>query len=328
MLALACRTDDGSAVDSSTTIDGPTAEGTGSASVGDDTSSIPGCGNGVAEAAEACDGLDLRGATCESLGHPSVGALGCTEACELDNTGCAPPGMVYVEEGTFTMGSVDISPNEEPVREVYLDRYWIDRTEVTMAAYTACVDAGACTEPTAGDECNWGVAGREDHPVSCVTWFQAEAYCGWVDGGARRLPTEAEWEKAARGTDGRTYPWGEAPAPTCSHVVMYEEALGERGCGMGSTWPVGSKPMGASPYGVLDLPGSVWEWVADWFAFSYDPTQTVNPTGPTEGTSRVVRGGSWETNGGSTFRTSDRDAWGPDVTYQGVMGFRCAGTPP
>jgi formylglycine-generating enzyme required for sulfatase activity len=148
--------------------------------------------------------------------------------------------MVRVPAGEFTMGSKGGHSDEKPEHRVYLEEFYIDKYEVTVAQYRACVEAGACTAPSTGQYYNWGRSERENHPINGVDWDQAQAYCGWA---GKRLPSEAEWEKAARGTDGRTYPWGNA-TPTCGYAVMSQ---GGDGCGQDSTWPVGSKPSGASP---------------------------------------------------------------------------------
>lgn len=301
------------------TTGGETTQGVaGSSSEGHTaTGSAVVCGNDVVEDGEECDGTDWNGATCESLGY-AEGSLACTEGCVIDVFGCLPEGMVLVPGGMFEMGSNDYT-NEMPIRRVQVDAFWIDRTEVTVEAYSACVDDGECSEPSSGGSCNWMVAGREDHPVNCVTWLQAVEYCTWA---GKQLPTEAQWEKAARGTDARTYPWGNVPG-SCTHVVMSE---GGSGCGMGSTWPVGSKPMGDSPFGAHDMAGNVWEWVADWYASSYDAMETDNPTGPLMGTVRVLRGGSWNSSVTYNFRAAYRYFYPANVN-DGV-GFRCASTPP
>jgi formylglycine-generating enzyme required for sulfatase activity len=281
------------------------------------------CGNGEIDEGEDCDGTEWNGTTCASLGLSGTG-LACV-GCRLDASGCGPmPGMVEVPGGTFEMGSM-ASSNEQPIRQVYVDAFWIDQTEVTVAAYAACVAAGACSEPSWGTDtdCNWMVAGREAHPVNCVTWYQADGHCRWAGGGTKRLPTEAEWEKTARGTDARLYPWGNAPAPSCTHAVLSED--GEDGCGMSSTWPVGSRPLGASPYGALDMVGNVWEWVFDYYG-PYDPADTVNPTGPTTWASPVERGGAWN-NPVELMRTTERLSGEPGSPSPAV-GFRCARTPP
>jgi formylglycine-generating enzyme required for sulfatase activity len=192
----------------------------------------------------------------------------------------ARPGaaMVDVPQGPFWMGcnealDADCSGNEYPYHEVTLSAYRIDVTEVAVVAYADCVDAGACSEPDSGAACNWSAVGRGDHPINCVDWQQAADYCAWA---GKRLPTEAEWEKAARGTDGRKYPWG-SDAPTCSLANFY---YGVGGCADG-TVPVGSSPAGASPYAALNLAGNVGEWVADWYeTFYYASSPSDDPVGP------------------------------------------------
>ena len=183
-------------------------------------------------------------------------------------------GMVSVPAGEFTMGCQDgvdseCEEDEKPQRQINVAAFQIDKTEVTVEAYRQCVDAKRCTLPdTKRGSYNWGVSGREKHPINCVDWNQAEAFCAWA---GKRLPTSAEWEKAARGTDGRVYPWGEAWDITRANV--YESYDGYK-----DTAPVGSFPAGASPYGALDMAGNVWEWTADWYR---------------EGETRLLRGGSW-----------------------------------
>jgi formylglycine-generating enzyme required for sulfatase activity len=274
------------------------------------------------EEGEDCDGTE--GATCEDLGLLETG-LACV-ICQFDASACGPPlGMVLVTGGSFEMGSIDHA-NAQPIRQVQVDAFWIDETEVTVEAYAACVDDGTCNAPRSSIDCNWMVAGRDAHPVNCVTWLEAYTYCAWVGGGSRRLPTEAEWEKAARGTDARTYPWGDVPDASCSHVVMDDAAAGGAGCGNDSTMPVGSKMLGNSPYGARDMAGNTWEWVADWYSGSYDETETDNPTGPVMGTLRVTRGGSWNGTEPSYFHTTYRNAYASTVSVASV-GFRCARTP-
>ena len=297
------------------------------------------CGDGfVHDGVEDCEptslnhGLEpeLNGATCESVGL-EPGPLLCGEGCVFDVQGCGvSDDMVVVPGGEFEMGS-NTEPDEEPIRQMWVDTYWMDRTEVTVGAYEACVDEGACSEPSTGPNCNWAqggpVAGFEAHPVNCVDWSQAEDYCAWAGGGTKRLPTEAEWEKAARGTDGRTYSWGDMPEPSCSHVVMNDVAAGGSGCGMGSTWVVGSKPQGTSPYGAQDMAGNMWEWVADWYG-AYGVGETNNPMGPPMGNGRVLRGGSWNNYNSNNFRAANRyGIFFPTVDIYAV-GMRCARTPP
>jgi formylglycine-generating enzyme required for sulfatase activity len=192
--------------------------------------------------------------------------------------------MIYVPSGEFTMGSSDDDRDgrdeEKPAHTVDLAAFWIDRTEVTNAQYRACVEAGACPEPTCweNDDLN-----ADDQPVVCVTWDDAQAFAAWAGG---RLPTEAEWEKAARGTDGRLYPWG-VDAPDCEKANL-------KGCA-GKTIPVASMAAGASPYGPMEMAGNVWEWVADWYDEDYySSSPASNPQGPDAGERRVLRGGSFD----------------------------------
>jgi formylglycine-generating enzyme required for sulfatase activity len=311
---------------STATSTGPAATGsTGSTeSTGADATDttgglVPGCGNDVVEAGEACDGLDLGARTCASIGFPP-GELACDDACTLDTTACLSDAMVLVPAGTFEMGSNE-ARDEQPIRQVTLDAYWIDVTEVTVTAYAACVAALSCPEPDDGGWFTYNAPGLEDHPLNGVTWGEAGTYCQWQ---GKRLPTEAEWEKAARGVDAREFPWGDAPAPDCTRVVM--EEAGVDGCGLDSTWPVASKPLGASPYGALDMSGNVWEWTADFFG-PYDPGKTVNPQGPVTGGSRVVRGGAWNYADPDVLRTAGR---GLQTAGAGTIwvGFRCAQSVP
>jgi len=190
-----------------------------------------------------------------------------------------------------------------------VDTYWLDATEVTLADYAACVAAGACTVPGVDPACDWGVSGRDRHPVNCVDWPQAAAYCAWA---GKRLPEASEWEWAARGRDeGRTFPWGEA-APSCAWAVMDDGAAGGPGCGAAGTVPVGSKPAGASRDGVLDLAGNVWEWTSG----AFDPTGEL-----VQG-----RGGGWSYSLVRYFQASDAIAF--DRIYWSINGgFRCAQTP-
>jgi iron(II)-dependent oxidoreductase len=228
-------------------------------------------------------------------------------------------GMLSVPGGPFPMGcnaAVDdaCDANESPPHEVTVSPFLIDATEVTQDAYRACVTAGVCSTPGRGGFCNWEVDGRGQHPVNCVDWGQATTYCAWA---RRRLPTEAEWQKAARGTDGRRAPWGNAPA-TCDVAVMAE---GGDGCGTGGTLPVGSKPKGASPYGAQDMVGNVWEWVADWYG-PYSAEAATDPKGPAQGSNRVDCGGGWR-DLPARSRASARYAFGPSMRTH-VLGFRCA----
>lgn len=234
--------------------------------------------------------------------------------------------QVFVSAGEFTMGSEDGDSNEAPVHTVYLDAYWIDQTEVTNAQFAAFLNAN-------GNQSEGGVtwlaigssyasivesggrfqpeAGYDDHPVVAVSWYGATAYCAWA---GRRLPTEAEWEKAARGTDARTYPWGEGI--NCDRA-NYGRCVGDGGA------IVGRYPAGASPYGALDMAGNVREWVADWYDRDYyQDSLTQNPQGPDTGQYKVLRGGSWF-DVGYSVRATERHSNQPG-NRNFYIGFRCA----
>jgi formylglycine-generating enzyme required for sulfatase activity len=227
-----------------------------------------------------------------------------------------PPGMTFIPAGPFVRGS-NLYPDEKPIATVVLDAFWIDTREVTVAQYDACIEAGACTPTPVGRYYNRDRPERAAHPINGVTWHQANAFCRWSGG---RLPTEAQWEKAARGTDGRLYPWG-LDEPSCARAVMDQK--GVNGCGRRTTWPSGSKLAGQSPYGVLGMAGNVYEWTADWYAEdAYQTGPRRNPLGPEAGDKRVLRGGSWLTRPAgmrSTYRLSAR----PDFVLSAV-GVRCA----
>ncbi len=189
--------------------------------------------------------------------------------------------MVYIPEGEFTMGSNDGEDDEKPPHQVYLDGYWMGKTEVTFEQYDKyCAEAGK-TKP---DDRRWG---RGTRPIIYVSWNDADEYCKWLSekiGLKFKLPTEAQWENAARGIKGRKYPWGNKEP---------DEALANFGGKVGKTTPVGSYPQGASPYGILNMAGNVWEWCNDWCG-GYDAGRQKNPKDPENGTYRVVRGGGWD----------------------------------
>jgi len=223
--------------------------------------------------------------------------------------------QVFVPAGSFMMGSEDGSSDEQPVHEVTLDAFWIDRTEVTNAQFAGCVAAGACRPP--GNTSSYtrdqyyGNDAFADYPVIYVSWNDAGDFCAWAGG---RLPSEAEWQVAARGPESRVYPWGN-DAPSC-------KLLNFGGC-VGDTSEVGSYPDGASWVGALDMAGNVWEWVNDWYDSGYyGKSPDANPAGPVSGEYRVLRGGAWN-NGDDYARSSNRFNFHPVDRYD-VVGFRCA----
>ncbi len=207
--------------------------------------------------------------------------------------------MVYIPAGDFTMGSPagEGGDDEVPQYKVFLDGFWIDRTEVTNAQYRAFVGATGQRAPTS---CDWGDPTYDDtektnHPVVCVSWDDAKAYCEWT---GAQLPTEAEWEKAVRGNDRRPYPWGigfdGSRLNYCDTNCEGSHKDTGANDGYARTAPVGNYPTGVSLYGALDMAGNVWEWVSDWYGFYYySRSPESNPQGPDSGQFRVLRGGSW-----------------------------------
>jgi len=239
--------------------------------------------------------------------------------------------MVYVPAGEFLMGASDsdefADADELPQISVYLDAFWIDQFEVTNRQYQACISSGACQPPRSYESATrysyFGDPEFDDYPVIYVTWNDASAYCKWRNA---RLPTEAEWEKAARGETGQIYPWGDSfevgRSNYCAGTVLCPS---EPDDGYADTAPVGSFVSGASPYAVHDMAGNVNEWVADWYSENYYPGLSVgveNPAGPNSGTERGIRGGSAGLNQ-TKLRVTNRGGAKP-TTYGPYNGFRCA----
>lgn len=245
--------------------------------------------------------------------------------------------VVSIPAGAFQMGCDSANPGEagctvydwqareQPLHSVNLDAYYIDRYEVTNARYQACVAAGGCTPPARVD--SWTRTDYYDnpafaaYPVIYVTWQQASTFCAWE---GKRLPTEAEWEKAARGADDtRKYPWGNAE-PTCAIANFYDHTTAT-GC-TGDTDRVGARPNGASPYGVMDMAGNVWEWVNDRYAEGYYTVAPPgNPQGPASGASHLLRGGAWDFQD-FLLRTAFRYGSIAASYSAGNAGFRCVHT--
>lgn len=233
-------------------------------------------------------------------------------------------------QALYAGGSCEIEEFEDeiPSRTIVLDDFWIDQTEVTNAMYADCVDAGGCSPPdknqSNGVSNYYPNSQYANYPVLYVSWPAAQNYCQWR---GARLPSEAEWEKAARGTGGNLYPWGNTfqgnLANFCDTNCPYDWALQGVSDGYADTAPVGSYPLGASLYGAYDLAGNVWEWTADWYSGQYYASaRPENPPGPESGTERVLRGGAWNCVG-SILRGATRLGEDPNGTFFNV-GFRCA----
>lgn len=219
------------------------------------------------------------------------------------------PRMVRIPAGTFQMGSNDGESDEKPVHRVQVSAFEMDVTEVTVAQYRACVNAGSCQAPTdVGSTCNYRKSDRDQHPMNCVDWNEAQAFCSWA---GKRLPTEEEWEYAARGSDGRKYPWGnDAPSPRLLNMRIRGNDR------WAATAPVGSFSKGKSPFGLLDMAGNVWEWTFTRYCNSYSSSARCT-------SARVDRGGSWGSDSPSGVRAADRNR--NDPAYRdGDLGFRCA----
>jgi formylglycine-generating enzyme required for sulfatase activity len=277
-------------------------------------------------------------------------AVTATAATSVSPTTC-PEGMALVPGGRFFMGSDDDLPAERPAHKVTLGAYCMDKLEATTAAYRACSDRGDCKR--AGTTNRWeGITAKDaraydplcnassddvsrgTHPINCVDWNMADRFCK-TEG--KRLPTEAEWEFAARGSDGRKYPWGDA-APSVKHLNACGaecvgwgrkhgallEGLFTESDGWAATAPVGTFPRGSSQWGIEDLVGNVWEWVADYYE-TYADTDQRDPVGPATGRTRAMRGGAWNGAYADWVRPSFRFHYAETTRSHGV-GFRCAKT--
>jgi len=280
-----------------------------------------------------CDG------TCTPLGT-NTNCSECGDSCpagqRCKSGECADTvGMVLISSGSFWMGNDGTTPeggagDEIPYHEVTLSGYYMDATEVTQAAYQACVDAGQCGHHMDDGTCYyWNgsttIAGAlpsayrgDDKPIVCVDFNDATAYCAWA---GKRLPTEAEWEKAARGIDGRQYPWGSDEA-TCDYATM--SGADGFGCGTGATMDAcGRSPAGDSPYGLCDMSGNVWEWASDWYDDGYyEISPASDPQGPSSGTYRCNRGGAF--NSGSFYLRASYRSDDLPSEFNHALGFRCA----
>lgn len=335
---------DATSKDMSTTAEPSTmTTGPGSTSAGESS---------TAEATAPSNCPDDEACPCGTLGCEC--GDGCIEGtCNPDTETCTETkaGMMHVPSGVFWMGcreGVDTDEltgpcraSELPYRQVTVRSFWIDQTEVTKGAYRQCMDAGVCVAPPRWDA-EWYkegedifVPGLDEMPAASVTWIQAKTYCEWM---GKRLPTEAEWEKSARGTDGRKYPWG-MEEPTCEHANFrpydFMAMLPGPACPYRETYatltPVGMFCVrGASPYGVCDMAGNVAEWAADGYGKDgYADLPTEDPFREPTGTSFARRASSWASYGlspaGYTLRTSRHKGGGMDDAGETLeTGFRCA----
>ncbi|MEP7126401.1 MAG: SUMF1/EgtB/PvdO family nonheme iron enzyme [Byssovorax sp.] len=245
------------------------------------------------------------------------------------------PPMVRVTAGTFRMGAELGAAVERPAHEVTLAGFSIDLTEVTVAAYRLCVDADRCAPSIKFGQCNWGREGRDDHPINCVDWAQAKAFCAWV---GKRLPTEEEWEYAARGRDGRRFPWGDSPpGPRLLNAcdkecgLARERAQGPSGPllfpesdGWATTAPVGSYPEGESAFSARDLAGNVWEWTSSPLCAYTAAPASVSATTPDRCTDarKVTRGGGWSDGAAGDLESTARVGEDP-TSWAENRGFRC-----
>jgi formylglycine-generating enzyme required for sulfatase activity len=228
-----------------------------------------------------------------------------------------PDDMVLVPAGEFSMGSPEGDPDEKPAHKVQISAFFMDKYEVTVKQYAAFLQESGGDRPAEWKTMN--KTANQNRPVMGVDWAEAARYCKWA---GKRLPTEAEWEKAARGTDGRLYPWGNDP-PTPLHANYGKKEWNNHE----ALVPVGTLEAGKSPYGIYDMAGNVWEWVSDWYDNDYyKNSPSDSPAGPPTGGFKVIRGGSWNTSARS-LRAADRYFDPPSFRSQYVPGFRCAKNP-
>lgn len=287
------------------------------------TCTLGACGFACTADLSDCDGMVSTGcetntqtsaAHCGGCGRACTSAQTCTSGSCVALPTCSS-GMRLIPAGMFVMGdpmSDDLPA--QPVHGVRLTAFCMDATEVTVSSYEACVAAARCTAPGTTSGCNWGVSGRNQHPLNCVDWSQSRAYCQWRGGD---LPTEAQWEYAARGTDGRMYPWGNYGPGS---QLCWSGYLTNRS----STCIAGSFAGGNSPFGLFDMAGNVYEWTLDWYApyMGNSNSYVLNPTGSGSGSYRVFRGGSWADTTAIVVRSSLRR--GSLLDRINSVGFRCA----
>ncbi len=281
------------------------------------------------------EGVPTPGLVNKILGFTEIAVVTKTYLPYVINKDNVSTELIYIPGGIFQMGcdldnpdEIDcteywVNGNELPLHSVYLDGYTIDKYEVTNFQYNACVLAGVCREPKENFSYN-RVSYHDNllygnYPVIYVSWNDANDFCSWLD---KRLPTEAEWEKAARGPNFSTqrYPWGNNDSDCKLANIKYDEKSGS--CELDTT-EVGSYPLGASPYGVMDMAGNVWEYVDDWYQYDYYvESPFYDPLGPPEATEKVWRGGGFNA-GWEDARVSRRAGISPNFRGN-YLGFRCA----
>lgn len=297
------------------------------------SSGLSGAGGESAGSGGAPEVTAGAGGALASAGTGGAAGAGGTAAVsascgELRGVAGADDLEVCIEAGSFTMGDSDASVPASyvvhgPAHRVTLAAYALDAYEVTVARYRACVTAGSCAAPGTGQGCTYTTdpGSREQFPITCVSWDDAVGFCTW-DGG-RRLPSEAEWERAARGTDSRRFAWGDDVS--CSKAVFGSQQQCPQHEGQ-TPKAVGSTPLGASAEGAFDLTGNAWEWVNDWFG-AYGSDEVTDPTGPSNGSLRILRGGNWQTT--PAFAAAFMRRADPPAALS-PTSFRCArtATPP
>jgi formylglycine-generating enzyme required for sulfatase activity len=269
-------------------------------------------------------------------GYPECTKIGQTWVSPIDGVTliCVPAGEFLMGAATGDLLAMD---DEKPQHQVYLDAYWFDRTEVTNFNFGKCLAAGACHPKVYDTNATTFVPyaihlDYQDYPALLYEFEPAAEYCQWA---GRQLPTEAQWEKAARGTDARLYTWGNAPLDCtlanylACDIVKNTDSTAPR-CGYSKyckTTQVGDYLTGASPYGALNMAGNVWEWVADWYQPDYYANSPMNnPSGPTDGDHKVIRGGGAKSLS-QELRATNRASGAPQHFMDGQMGFRCAMNP-
>ncbi len=232
-----------------------------------------------------------------------------------------PSDWVFIEGGTFEMGSDDHDMDEYPIHTVEVPTFDMWRTEITVEQYARCWCAGECSEPGGGESRdNWEVPGREDHPINNVDWSDASGFCIWLGG---NLPSEAEWEFSARSRgQNNTYPWGE-DYPSCDWAVMTDN-YHSSGCDLGHTWEVCGKTAGNTEQGLCDMSGNVWEWVQDGYHDGYDDSPTDGSAWgiPGNGFDGILRGGYFGNGDAYDMRTTHRFPNTYDLVSHSI-GFRC-----